>query len=102
MPPKRPTDEDELLSGPQVARKAIPKSMQTNAGKEDPLSKRIFFYLSGRAFVSGANLFFIILVLGVIFSVLVTIKGFLCPDVATQQQYLPSYCPQKAASKQEL
>jgi hypothetical protein len=95
MPPKPPSDEDQLFSGPKVARTSIPKSMKTSNTEEDPLSKRIFFFLGARAFTSGAWMAFAALALGIIFTILVTLKGFLCPDIATQQGYIPSYCPQK-------
>jgi hypothetical protein len=99
--PALSTDEDTMLAGPAVARTAIPKQFKTSATEEDPLSKRILFYLSGKAFTSGAWAMFVLLILGLVFSVLVTIRGFLCPDVATDQSKVPSYCPQKSTPKEE-
>lgn len=89
-------EEADLLAGPSVVRASIPKSMKTSATGEDSLLKRIFLYLSGRAFTSLAWALFIAMVLGFIFSFLVTIKGFLCPDVATDARTIPSYCPKPA------
>lgn len=86
-------DDAELLAGPTVARASIPKSLKASATGEDSLGKRIFLYLSGRAFSSVAWALFIVMILGFIFSFLVTIKGFLCPDVATDARTIPSYCP---------
>jgi len=102
--PKLPSEpvEDTMLAGPAVARTAIPKSFKTSATDEDPLSKRLFFLLSGKAFTGGAWAIFAAIILGVVFSLLVMIKGFLCPDVATDARTIPSYCPQKAAPKGQI
>jgi len=90
-----PIKEDNMAAGPEVARKAIPKSFKTNESGEDPLHKRLLLYISGRAFSSTAWMVFIAIIFGVIFSVVVMMKGFLCPDVATDSRTIPSYCPQK-------
>lgn len=88
-------EQDTLLAGPTVARTAIPGE----SAKEAPV-KHAMLFLSTQAFTSGAWLAFIALILGVIFSILVTVKGFLCPDLAVNQDTIPSYCPQKAKPQQ--
>lgn len=92
-------DDGDILAGPTVARKAIPKSLKASDTDEDSVGKRALLYLSGRAFSSTAWVVFVAMILGVIFSVLVTIKGFLCPDLATMQDTIPSYCPQKSGQR---
>lgn len=94
------TVEDSVLGGPAVARKAIPKSFKTSETDEDPLSKRIWFYLSGKAFTSTAWLAFLALALALIFSIIITIRGFLCPDIAGTLA-VPSYCPKPAPAQQQ-
>ncbi len=92
-------DNDGLVSGPAVARKAIPKSFKTSDTGEDPLHKRILLYITGRAFSSFAWMLFILMILGLVFSVLVTARGFLCPDVATDKRTIPAYCPRQTAPR---
>lgn len=99
----RKKEDDALLSGPAVARDVLPKSMRSSKTSEDSLAKRLFLRFTGNAFSSLSFVLGIIVVLGIIFSVLVTIKGFLCPDFATTQQKNPSYCPKpKSAEERAL
>ncbi|MDX2073512.1 MAG: hypothetical protein SFX19_03995 [Alphaproteobacteria bacterium] len=98
--PVLPKDEDALLAGPTVARKAIPKSFKASATEEDPLRTRIMLYLSSRVFTSTAWTMFALLILAVIFSIIITIRGFLCPDIAGVQN-VPAYCPRKIAPQQQ-
>jgi len=95
-PKKLTKEEDQILSaGPSVARAAIPDSFKSSndATEEDPLRKRMMFWLTSRAFTSGAYALGFLLVLGLIFSVLVTVKGFLCPDVVmTDRSKVPAFC----------
>lgn len=94
-------EEDSLAAGPAVARKAIPKSLKTSdSADEDPLIRRLFLYVSGRAFSSTAWILFFALILGLIFSILITIRGFLCPDYAGVQK-VPSYCPKPVQSSSQ-
>lgn len=85
--------EDGILKGPSVARQALPKYMKSKEGEEDSLVKTAFLHTTGRAFKSGAGIMAILLILGVIFSIGVTIRGFLCPDFVTVTSRNPSYCP---------
>lgn len=88
-----PKQDDILSAGPQVVRTALPKGMKSSSTDEDSLQKRMMFYLTSRAFTSGAWAFFAILILGLIFSIIVTIRGFLCPDVAmVDKAQIPAYC----------
>lgn len=86
---------DSLEKAPAVARTAIPKSFKASASGDDPLLKRMMLYMSGRAFSVTAWVLLITMCLALVFSILVTIKGFLCPDVATDQRSIPSYCPKR-------
>jgi len=89
----KPIEDDILAAGPAVARTAIPEGFKSSATEEDGLRKRMLFYITSHAFTTGAWLLFGGLILGIIFSILVTIKGFLCPDVVmTDKSKIPSYC----------
>ena len=98
--PKIAVAEESILTGPAVARKAIPKSFKTSDTEEDPLIKRMLFYITSHAFTSIAWVVFFILILGVIFSVVITVRGFLCPDIAGVMS-VPAYCPHKVAAGQQ-
>lgn len=100
LPKQATARPDSLAGGPAVARAAIPKSFRTNETGEDSLLKRAFFYLTSHAFTSIAWTMFFMLILGIIFSIIITFRGFLCPDVATDARQIPSYCPQKSTQKQ--
>jgi hypothetical protein len=88
-------DKEEMLQGPSVARQAVPKYLQTKEGENesDSTFKMLVLLATGRAMKSGAWFFMILLIFGIIFSIIVTVKGFLCPDFVTVESRNPSYCP---------
>lgn len=99
--PKRPNrlakkeESEDMLQGPSVARQAVPKYLQTKEGdnESDSAVKTLMLLATGRAMKSGAWFFMVLLIFGTIFSVIVTAKGFLCPDFVTVESRNPSYCP---------
>ncbi len=92
--PKKEESED-MLQGPSVARQAVPQYLKTKEGngESDSVFKMLMLIVTGRAMKSGAWFFMVLLILGIIFSLIVTVKGFVCPDFVTVESRNPSYCP---------
>jgi hypothetical protein len=87
----KPEKEDVLGAGPAVARQIIPKSLVPEEQQEDTAFKRGMLFVTSQAFKGGSWVAFFGLCLGLIFSVLVLVRGFMCPDLAVARE-LPSYC----------
>ncbi len=81
--------------GPTVGRRIIPAVFKVDNSASDSFLKRLLLYATGQAFSAAAWTVFIALALGIVFSIMVMVKAYLCPDVATSAEMRPSYCPRK-------
>lgn len=87
-------EENAFFGGPKVARKNVPKSLQTGGKNDDGLMKRAALYLSSHFVSFGSVAVFFLICLALIFSVLIVMRGFLCVDVigAINANDLAWYC----------
>jgi hypothetical protein len=96
---RKAVEEDDVLTGgPAVARQFIPKSLVPESQQEDTGFKRLALYTTSQAFKGGSWVALFGLCLGMIFSLLVLARAFMCPDFATAKE-VPAYCKKVDAKK---
>jgi len=90
---KKPqAQEDILTAGPSVAKTNYAKTLGSDATRKDTVTKRLFFYLTGNITASSFAMFVMVAILGIIFSLFIFAKAFICPDFASMKKNHSWYC----------
>ena len=84
---------EELSSGPAVGRGTQPGAVAADGTvPKESLKRRIMLYMFGNIAVSSYAMLIMVVILGVIFSIAVFAKGFLCPDFVSMKRNTAWYC----------
>jgi len=85
--------QDDFTSGPVVGKGKYPGSgPEDGTVPEVSLKRRIFLYLFGNAATGGIAMLLIVVIVGILFSLFVFAKAFLCPDFAGSKKSDAWYC----------
>ena len=99
---KYKAQRDEFSSGPAVGRASYPGSKNSDSGApEETLKRRIMLYIFGNMATSSYAMLIMVIILGMIFSLFVFAKAFLCPDFASMKHSNAWYCQNSNGSNEQ-